>query len=517
MHSTAISILIMKKIVALSLCILVTTVLSAQKEDFIWLLGGGIQSTDSLYKSCKLDFSFTPPIITHIDEDLPFLQANSSICDSSGKLLCYSNGENIYNSDYKIMEGGENYYPTDAFTGVPVKQGHLLLPFPTQSNKKIFIYGTSKVVYPPSGATLGFVDIRYAIIDFTYNAGLGKVIQRDINVPTDTMMPTQMTAVRHGNGRDWWVLMPHYKDTLYYRYILSPEGLEYAGKQAIKGTDLGLGQACFSPDGKWYARFNWHGIVPDSSFSTIELYRFDRCSGLLSDRVSKTYDLSGLGGKPGGVAFSPSSRYMYVSRWDTIFQYDLAASDIVASEMAVAGYDGFTADFGAPTRFYSLLLAPDEKIYCCVSNYNSRYLHVIAQPDSAGAACAVQQHSVELPVFNNFVLPNMPFYRLWEWGDSPCDTLSSVSASEAAAHDFAMRLVPNPAGEQVELLFSQPMQAPASVKLYDLTGQLMLDEPVATGVERQSISLERYPNGWYIVCLATKEQVLSRKALSIIR
>src|SRR5690606_37804939 len=117
-----------------------------------------------------------------------------------------------------------------------------------------------------------------------------------------------------------------------------------------------------SPDGQWYARFNWQGIIPDSSFATIEIYHFDRCSGLLSDRVSKTYDLSGLNGKPGGTAFSPNSRFLYVTRWDSVFQYDLHATDIIASEQVAAVYDGFIAEPGFPTRFFCPLLAPDNKI-----------------------------------------------------------------------------------------------------------------------------------------------------------
>ena len=494
--------------------------LPAQKEDNTWLLGGNYTSSDSAYKACSIIFSDNTPIISFIDQGLPYRFTNSSISDSSGLLLCYSNGKHLYTKDFTIMEGGENFYPNAAFEGgVNYMQGYTLLPHPEGHNKVAYIYGTPKVVEAPvpGGYTVGYINLKYAIADMSQNGGFGKVSQRDMIAGTDTLGFVQMTAVRHGNGRDWWVFIPHHFDPTYYRYLFSPEGLEYAGKQSITTTTLGLGTACFSPNGQWYVRFNWHGITPDSSFSTIEIYRFDRCSGLLSERNSKTYDLSGLNGKPGGVAFSPNSRFLYVTRWDSVFQYDLHATDIIASEQVVAVYDGFIAEPGFPTRFFYPLLAPDNKIYICVSNYNSPYLHTIENPDEPGLACNVQQHSVRLPVFNNFLLPNMPYYRLWEWEDSPCDTLGSVAVKEVSPEkNTGFTVYPNPAGTVVNIAFAQPIAKECTLSLISTTGQVLYSQTVGAGGSSLSLPVQQFPNGFYYLRLSSDRQPDAFQKLSIV-
>ncbi|MBL7806683.1 MAG: T9SS type A sorting domain-containing protein [Saprospiraceae bacterium] len=511
----------MQKAFFLSVLIwIVSLSLFAQKEDHVWLLGGNYSSPDSAYKSCSIVFSGNNSAISFIDKDLPYDITNTIISDSAGSLLCYSNGKNLYNKNFEIMEGGGNFYPNADFEGgVPYIQGYLLLPSPERNNKIVFIYGTPQVfVAPvPGGYTIGYTKLKYALANMGLNSGLGKVMERDIVFSTDTIMPTQIGSIRHGNGRDWWLLAPYHLGNRFYRFLLDPTGLRQIGTQNIQTTDLGLGHTCFSPDGQYYARFNWHGIIPDSSFATVELYRFDRCSGLLSDRVGKTYDLSGLNGKPGGVAFSPNSRFLYVTRWDSIFQYDLHSPDIIASEKTVAVYDGFLGDLGLPTRFFYPLLAPDNKIYICVSNYNSPYLHTIENPDEPGLACHVQQHSVRLPVFNNFLLPNMPFYRLWDWEGAPCDTLESVGLEEVTLEKEGITLFPNPAQTEVQISLQQPAIADCQITVFNLTGQVVAEVTMMKGSRQVILPVSEYTEGFYLLCISDDRRVVYRQKVGIVR
>ncbi|MEZ4941675.1 MAG: T9SS type A sorting domain-containing protein [Saprospiraceae bacterium] len=415
------------------------------------------------------------------------------------------------------MDGGFNFYPTAEFPGgVNYIQGYYLLPLSSKDPKTVFIYGTPKVhtAPVPGGNTLSYIELKYAFIDMSLNAGLGKVTQRDIVFSMDTLMPTQIGVTRHGNGRDWWLMAPYHLGNRFLRFILDPDGLRQIGKQDISSTDLGLGHTCFSPDGNWYARFNWHGVIPDSSFATIELYAFDRCSGKLSNRVGKTYDLSGLAGKPGGVAFSPNSRYLYVTRWDSIFQYDLQAPDIIASEVTVAVYDLFADTLGLPTRFFYPLLAPDNKIYVCVSNYNSQYLHVIEQPDSAGLACQVRQHALRLPVYNNFLLPNMPYYRLGKWVGSPCDTLGIIAVGEAPK-EAGFSVFPNPASDQLQIQLNQPLQSEAIVEIADLTGRVIMRQKMPENSPMYLVQTGELQTGTYYLRIFTDSQLLGIEKIII--
>lgn len=94
----------------------------------------------------------------------------------------------------------------------------------------------------------------------------------------------------------------------------------------------------------------------------ISIYDFDRCNGLLYDLAQINYNDTAFSG---GVAISPNSRFLYVSSYRYVYQYDLWEEDIEASKEVVAVYDGFHSP-GPPlsTTFFLCQLAPDwENIY----------------------------------------------------------------------------------------------------------------------------------------------------------
>ena len=497
----------------------------AQKEGNVWFFGGapiGFADT-SHYKSCRFDFWDDSVHIQFVPKVLPFTRSNSSICDMDGNFLCLSNGENIYNWNYEVIENGGDFYPNaDYFYGVPANQSFILLPSPGHENQLIQFYGLPQVIDPPGPITgaLAYYP-RYAIVDMEENNGYGKVISKNITFSDDTLeFFCSAIASRHGNGRDWWILAPHYLQNKFYRYLLEPNGFFKMGEQAIAMKKAGGPQGVFAPDGRWYARFEWHGRLPDSTFSTIELYPFDRCSGLLGDIQEKTYSTNPLDGKPGGVAFSASSRYMYVSRWDTIYQYDMQAPDILGSEVVVAAFDGYWGDWGngftVPQRFYSLMLGPDRKIYCCVSNYNSKYLHVINNPEAAGLACDVQQHSIQLPVFNEFSIPNNPYYGLGRWVGSPCDTLDIVSAKEPPGAEQVF-IYPNPAQDFVRIQLQNGDLQHCHIRILDVSGQLVREIKMERAGPEYDIDLSTFSNGVYFIEIRQKDTFFKPSKIVVMR
>lgn len=244
----------MKQFMNFSCCffLLCSSALSAQKEDNVWMLGGLFSPNDTAYRTCSIDFFNETLNIKFLDENLRYTIGNTIICDSSGNLSSFANGKHWYNRGFEIMDGGANFYPNaDYSAGVPSCQSYGLLLHPKGGNQIIYFYGAFKV-YPapvPGGNTLGYIKFYYAIADMSLNGGLGKVITRDVLVTTNTLLPTQINAVRHGNGRDWWLLAPGHLGQRFHRFLLDPTGIHAAGIQHIAATDLGLGHTCFSPDG----------------------------------------------------------------------------------------------------------------------------------------------------------------------------------------------------------------------------------------------------------------------------
>ncbi|MBK7683629.1 MAG: hypothetical protein IPJ26_14690 [Bacteroidetes bacterium] len=69
--------------------------------------------------------------------------------------------------------------------------------------------------------------LYYSIIDLSFNGGLGKVVQKNVQLRNDTICDG-ITAVRHGNGRDWWVVVRSWKNVPtkdITAYLVSPSGV----------------------------------------------------------------------------------------------------------------------------------------------------------------------------------------------------------------------------------------------------------------------------------------------------
>ncbi|MFN4255180.1 MAG: T9SS type A sorting domain-containing protein [Saprospiraceae bacterium] len=290
--------------------------------------------------------------------------------------------------------------------------------------------------------------------------------------------------------------------------MVSPNGAERQANQDVgKPTYSGLGWAVFSPDGTQYARYNAFGNTgqPWTLKSVFEVYDFDRCAGLLSNHRQMVLD-SGVA-YPGGVAFSPNGRYLYVSKWQTVLQFDTQAPDLLASKTVVAEYDGFLDSYQTvqlPTRFYSMALAPDGRIYICVPNYPSRFLHVIEKPDLPGLACEVRQHAVQLPYYNSYSMPNMPSYRLGAWRDSPCDTLKTASGiAIPGVFRPEIRVFPNPNSGVFNVSTGLPTeQVEIEWSIRDLAGRQRANGHSARPFFE--VSAQGLPAGVYVLALREK-------------
>ena len=68
------------------------------------------------------------------------------------------------------------------------------------------------------------------------------------------------------------------------------------------------------------------------------LFDFDRETGLLSNYQHYAIEDSAIWAV--GAAFSPNSRYLYLSSTFDVYQLDTEAPDIAASRQQISHYDG---------------------------------------------------------------------------------------------------------------------------------------------------------------------------------
>ncbi|MEO6760665.1 MAG: PKD domain-containing protein [Saprospiraceae bacterium] len=291
----------------------------------------------------------------------------------------------------------------------------LFLPSPKDPN---LVYLFSKSTHVVNNQTaLAYQDkLKYAVVDLAQNNGLGKVITKNKTVLTDRFGYGQLIAVKHGNGRDWWLPMPVETGNQIFMTLFNADTVvvHHSQKLGSSWDKAASFQAAFSLDGSMYARYN--------HFYGLYLYDFDRCAGLLSNPRYFPFIDTTNNGLFGSIAFSPDNHYLYFPiNYDSLCQMDLRAPDLAASVEVVATWDGSTVGGIFGNKFGNMVNGPDGRIYIIPPAY-SLSMNVINRPNLGGAACDVQQHIFQFPNYYGNP-PNFPNYRLGALDGSPCDTL----------------------------------------------------------------------------------------------
>ncbi len=386
----------------------------AQLHDNTWILG--YPGNGAVFGHSILTFTDGS---LHIDSnsvmrDMEFPGNNSSFSTLVGELFAFFNGLDIRNKTFvqDVENGGDMFEEIDFFTGYYLSyhfltQGSIFfLPYPGHKDSVILLYMSNRYLLNSNGLEADRVsmDLTAAVIDMSENNGLGKVVNRKIPLVHDTLNLGKLQAVKHANGRDWWVISFKRGSNQYCRVLIDPEGIHHLGTAEVElpiaTTDGGSGASVFSPDGKKYA-------ICTGPFS-LNIFDFDRCTGLLSNQV-QIIDSSGL---CTGLAISPNSRFLYCQKGGWLSQYDLWAADIPASRKVQK-----------PFASSMMRLAPDGRIYCSYVMRAVPLLNVILWPDVEGTGCRPLEHGVHLYKKSELALPNFPNYRLGPLDGSPCDTL----------------------------------------------------------------------------------------------
>jgi Secretion system C-terminal sorting domain len=498
----------MKIYIYLFLLFLVNTIY-AQKENNIWLVGYD-DFAHSQYPqagNATLNFNTTPVNIRYESRDYDFYGTYSSICDpTTGRLLFYTNGISIKDSTNHIMINGDsinccnNLWRDFRTIGYTVPQGSLILQQPNHPNIYYLFHEFSLYVSNP--ATICIPELRYSIIDMNSNNGRGRVLQKNLPIIPNSLNGTCFSACRHGNGRDSWITVQSFDLSTLYTLLLTPDGIQGPFTQNMRppvtAALCGGGFSCFTPNGEKYALY-------DSVLGT-QIYDFDRCTGIFSNEhiIPTTVNIANL-------VPSPNSEFVYLVYTTHIKQINLSTF----TSDTVAVYDGFIYNTDFYTTFAFPALAPDGKIYISCFGSN-RYLHTIENPDAAGAACNVHQHSVFLPTTNNGTINIAPNYRLGVKVGSGCDTIYTASNPLNPPKGDLLRLFPNPATNNTRLVWDEPLRTAASLYITNSIGQVVKSIAVEKGFTYQDIDIKDLPNGLYFIKLSTTEnQMFTAKLIKI--
>jgi len=455
----------------------------------------------------------------------------ASICDSAGNLLFYAGDPYVpywttgvtyklayvVNNVHQLMENG------DTIVGGGWYQEMVIIPNP--GNSQQFYLFTCEIT--PS-AEQGFY---WNLIDLSYNGGLGKVIQKNVQLQSFPVNDG-IAAVKHGNGRDWWVVHRKWETATlfdeFYFYLVSPDGIAQWPIQMIGRPN---------EDGFYRLKFSSNGdrLIGTAASQYLDLFDFDRCTGLLSNpRNVHQRQVATLNGLFWSTEFSPDETKLYLTTIpygnndsiSCLIQFDLEAPDIQASMDTLH-------IFSEPFFCGFLKLGPDSQIYLshftdmndcdffylyCDTTYFPEIMNlsVIHQPNELGALCDFRPYSFYLGGHRSYHgLPNNPNYELGPLAGSVCDSLITSVSQVPVLEPAQLKLFFHTGWRQLFVNGQYLRGKQGSLALYSVTGQPLRREEI-------SIQPPYYTRQWdlsgtaagvYIVVLETEAERVSGRVV----
>lgn len=416
----------------LFILLLNTTLTFSQQEASVWYFG----------ENAGIKFHTDGSVTPLVDGQLKTFEGCATLSDTNGNLMFYTDGVTVYNKNHQVMLNG---------TGL---KGHASS---TQSATIIQKPGSSNLFYLFTTAAVARADgLMYSEIDINLDGGLGGITANK-NIQLYTPTCEKLSVVKHANNTDYWVITHGWNTNTFYSHLVTASGispfpvLTNSGLVVNNSSEYNSqGYMKVSPNGKKM-------VLCHQIMDKVELFDFDSATGTVSNPI-----LISNGDQPYGAEFSPNSELLYISLQigSQVYQYDMNAADIRASEKLIAN---------TPTFLGALQLGPNNKIY--IANYESNNLGVINDPNVLGVGCDLQpsavdlggkQSNVGLPAFNqSFFNPSITVKNLclgattefklnpnpvitaaaWDFGDGNTSNVISPTHVYAAAGNYTVKVL----------------------------------------------------------------------------
>jgi gliding motility-associated-like protein len=390
-----------------------------------------------------LDFNTSPPVVLN-NSAMATSEGCATISDINGALLFYTDGMSVWNRLHNLMPNG-----TGLFGQFSSTQSGIIVPKPLSNN----------IYYVFTADELGFANgLRYSVVDMNLQGGFGDVTIK--NFLLQTPVSEKITAVRHQNGLDMWVIAHGFNNNSFLAYLVTSGGVDpvpvVSNVGPVHGPSLQatIGYLKADPNGEYLAAAVY-------SENRVELYRFDNATGVVYNPILINAGFT----QPYGVEFSIDATLLYVTALNTgnpstLMQFQIGSLDAAVIQASMVTISSSLFNLG------SVQLSPDGRIL--VAREFQAHLGSINFPNNIGLSCgyvelgqSIAPNTVRLglPTFvqSFFRIPGFTFNGLcafdtthfqlkdptgvdsllWDFGD-PLSGANNISTLDTTFHIYSL-------------------------------------------------------------------------------
>ena len=428
-----------------------------------------------------------------------FSGSHSCINDSAGNLILMCSGAKVYNKFGKIIENGDtlinkNHYNFFGNGAIYQSQGSVIvLPFDSQIYE-IFTPTVSDFLW----TNVAEYDILFMHkVDMKANNDSGKVVEKKIIISdTNLFARVGMTACRHANGKDWWLVKQGADTNIIYTFLISKDSIAGPFTQGFATPKYNnydrSGQLVFNQQASKIANVQEQ---PNQVF----VADFERCNAQITNPkvynipallIDSAASLTQLETLPRGLCFSPNGQYLYVIMRSKVFQLDLLEPDSALAWYLVASIDTTWSQF---YQYNQAQLGPDNKIY--VSHWSSveSTWNIISNPDTKGVSCNWCNRCLRFPYYGSAATPNTINYNL---GASPtlCYPLDTGNIKIDSMQLYAIYQ-----NTSNQLTITIAKNSEKKLEVFSAQGALLFSQPINVGAVKINLDASSWAKGVYVV------------------
>ena len=338
-------------------------------------------------QNAGLDFSGggSPKPIT--DAKLNTIEGSSSIANTKGILLFYTDGITIYDKEgnplKSLVPGDTGQVQKPLGGNQNSTQSALIVPKPTCRGCEYlyYVYTTSEI--------RGQKMLTYSVVDMRQNGGKGAIVEK--NVPVSDKGTEQSAAVENKRDSTYWVITRIFGTNKFeIRHLTrdqTPTLTTFEGGQKIDTLTQAEGYIKIGPADTTSGNEGNRPmavVIPGPPKNSVDLYTFNDSTGKMT--FNRTLDLGPAPPKAYGAEFSPDGKSLYVTMLaDTnadgsqkgasyILRYDLNQRDSLLTLSRTVVDSSTTRQYG------SIQIGPDGRLYVAIKGSNS--LGTIENPNA---------------------------------------------------------------------------------------------------------------------------------------